>query len=297
MIISSLSEDYYHEICSGDPITQFQSFQVSTQHPVGLGIFQSDSQCGTCVRITEPLHIPNAERHWEHYGLGRAPDELLPNSWTRYDFQRTHELYLSLLVPSYEMPKAWLAQANCIFAELKEEAHVENYVCINCVQFALKIAEKDHVPEGYLFVCPPQDFRTSIEPHANLYQWPICPAYWSLDPSGADRLSTEDARILGFPAIHIATTMRGASWDGSIYEGLRRFHEGKGFNPDSEEVARRLGYPLYEVLSDRVPFPARNVGRRPWSALLEYFKFFGDKILKNFCKIQNIFHQFCHWKT
>ncbi|KAJ6464479.1 hypothetical protein C8R45DRAFT_794667, partial [Mycena sanguinolenta] len=79
--------------------------------------------------------------------------------------------------------------------------------------------------------------------------WPACPAYWSLDPSGADRLSTEDARILGFPAIHIEGIMAGMSWDRSVYEGLRRFHEGKGFDPESqEEVTRQLGYPLYEVL-------------------------------------------------
>ncbi|KAJ6464496.1 hypothetical protein C8R45DRAFT_795380, partial [Mycena sanguinolenta] len=72
--------------------------------------------------------------------------------------------------------------------------------------------------------------------------------YWCLNLSGADRLSMEDARNLGFPAIHIETKMFGRSWDRSVYEGLRRFHEGKGFDPDSRDVARQLGYPLYEVL-------------------------------------------------
>ncbi|KAF7353284.1 hypothetical protein MSAN_01516300 [Mycena sanguinolenta] len=259
MVISSLSEDLYHQLCSEDPIAKSLYFQVSTEHPVGPGIFRSDSQHGTCVRITEPLQIlPDKELDWNNYG--NAPDELLPNSWIRYDSHRTNPLLLELQLPfwKHRIVKAWLAQANCIFAELEETAHIEDYVCIYTVEFTLRIADERDIPEGYLFLCPSQDFCTSTEPHANLYQWPACPAYWSLDPSGADHLSTEDARNLGFPAIHIETRMYGYSWDHSVYEGLRRFHEGKGHDPESRDVARELGYPLFEVLSDPVPFPAHK---------------------------------------
>ncbi|KAF7353189.1 MFS general substrate transporter [Mycena sanguinolenta] len=258
-IISSLGEDQYHEICSWPSFTRFQFFQVSTEHPIGPGIFRSDSQHETCVRITEPLKILlDKELNWDNHG--NAPDELMPNSWIRYDSHRTNTLWLELRLPfwAHGITKAWLAQANCIFAELEETTHVEDYVCIYTVEFTLRIADERDTPEGYLFLCPSQDFCTGTEPHANLYQWPACPAYWSLNPSGADRLSTEDTKNLGFPAIHIETRMFGRSWDHSIYEGLRRFHQGKGFDPDGREVARRLGYPLYEVLSDRVPFSARE---------------------------------------
>ncbi|KAJ6464441.1 hypothetical protein C8R45DRAFT_1107340 [Mycena sanguinolenta] len=259
IIISTLSEDQYHQLCSDHPIARFECFQACTQHPVGPGIFRSDSQYGTCVRITEPLVLLKEELSWDG-----TPGELLPNSWVRYDFRRMHstiELELHLLFWSYNIQKAWLAQANYICAELDEAANVEDYVCVDQIRFILRcLPTANHAdPKGYLFVCPFQDFRA--EPHAHLYQWPACPAYWSLDPSGADRLSTEDARVLGFPRIHIETVAIGLSFDHSVYKGLRRFHEGKGFNPDSEEVARRLEYPLYEVLSDRVPFPARKVER------------------------------------
>ncbi|KAJ7755486.1 hypothetical protein B0H16DRAFT_715739 [Mycena metata] len=37
------------------------------------------------------------------------------------------------------------------------------------------------------------------------------------------------------------------SWDASVYAGLRKFHRAKGFDPDSQDVARHLGYPLYQV--------------------------------------------------
>ncbi|KAF7353216.1 hypothetical protein MSAN_01509300 [Mycena sanguinolenta] len=262
ILISSLSDDQYHELCSRYPVAWFQRFQVSAQHPVGPGIFRSDSHHGTCMRLTELPVLPTEfRRNWTQDEAG----ELLPNSWIRYDSRRirTITLELRLSFGPYEAQKAWLAQANHIFAKLQEREHVENYVCICNVRFILQcvpIANKlDIDPQGYLFVCPPGDFRTDNKAHANLYQWPVCPAYWSLNLSGADHLSTEDARMLGFPAIHIETVVDGLSWHRSVYEGLRRFHEGKGFDPESREVARRLGYPLYEVLRDRVPFPAREV--------------------------------------
>ncbi|KAF7334337.1 hypothetical protein MSAN_02378600 [Mycena sanguinolenta] len=255
IVISSFSDDKYHELCSWYPIARFQCFQVTTRHPIGPEIFWWNSQYETCVRITGPLVLPEKELHWNHIH-GEASGELSPKSWIRYDSSRTFflELELKLEFWSYKIGKAWLAQANHIFAKLQEVAHAEDYVCIN---------EPD-IPDGYLFVCPPEDLRTNTEPHANLYQWPACPAYWSLNPSGADRLSTEDAKNLGFPTIHIETVMHGWSWDCSVYRGLRRFHEGKGFDPDSREVARQLGYPLFEVLSDCMPFPAREVEDWPY---------------------------------
>ncbi|KAF7353117.1 hypothetical protein MSAN_01499000 [Mycena sanguinolenta] len=266
IIISSLSEEQYHELCAEDPIARFQWFRVSAQHPVGPGIFSLDSQDGTCARITEPLQIlPEKELHWTNHG--NVPDEPLLNSWVRHDSCQIPKLQFSLWFPSFEIRNAWLTQANCIFAELEEEAHVEDYVCIDVVQFTLQIVNERHIdpnsiPEGYLFICPPRDFRTELDTAS--YAWPACPAYWSLDPSGADRLSTEGARLVGFPAIHIETSLCGMSWDRGVYKGLRRFHEGKGLDPDDREAARRLGYPLYEVLSNRVPYPARKVEHRHW---------------------------------
>ncbi|KAF7353106.1 hypothetical protein MSAN_01497900 [Mycena sanguinolenta] len=258
-IISSLSEDQYHELC-WNPFSRFQWLQVSTQHPVGPEVFRLDSQHGTCLGITEPLILLEAETNqsWNQSNVG----ELLPNSWVRFDSRRTPGLRRKLWTKTYELQKAWLAQANRIFTELEDKRCVENYVCVDYVHFSLRIADMGCIPEGYLFVCPAQHFRAGIAPHAHLYQWPACPAYWSLDPSGAVRLTTEDAGILGFPAIHTETVIGGDSWDGSVYQGLLRFHESKRFDPNSREVARQFGYPLFEVLSDlssKVPFPARCV--------------------------------------
>ncbi|KAJ7094186.1 hypothetical protein C8R44DRAFT_718600 [Mycena epipterygia] len=37
------------------------------------------------------------------------------------------------------------------------------------------------------------------------------------------------------------------SWHQSVYEALSRFYAGKGFDPNSQDIARHLGYPLYEL--------------------------------------------------
>ncbi|KAJ7913613.1 hypothetical protein B0H13DRAFT_471184 [Mycena leptocephala] len=79
------------------------------------------------------------------------------------------------------------------------------------------------------------------------FRWPDCPAYWSLDPLGVTRLSMEDATHLGFPSIYISTMAWGSYWDASAYAGLRQFYQAKGFDPDSQNIARHLGYPIYQL--------------------------------------------------
>jgi hypothetical protein len=75
-----------------------------------------------------------------------------------------------------------------------------------------------------------------------------------LDPAGIERLSPEDAKILGFPIIHAQTVVNGVYWDHSVYTGLRRFQRAKGLNQDPQGLAKDLGYPLYE-LSNRLDGP------------------------------------------
>ncbi|KAJ7205504.1 hypothetical protein GGX14DRAFT_397649 [Mycena pura] len=60
-----------------------------------------------------------------------------------------------------------------------------------------------------------------------------------------------DLDLLGTSATH-------RSWYCSAYDGLREFHQAKGFDPDSQDVAQHPGYPLYEVtpgIDARFAFP------------------------------------------
>jgi hypothetical protein len=101
---------------------------------------------------------------------------------------------------------------------------------------------------GYLFLCPLAKLQ-SEDPTS--FRIPDCGAYWSLDPSGVDRLSDEVAEDLGFPAIQFQVRLGSNSWDTSVYNGIRQFHKAKSFDPYSEEAAIEMGYPLVELSCDR----------------------------------------------
>ncbi|KAJ6464392.1 hypothetical protein C8R45DRAFT_1023895 [Mycena sanguinolenta] len=147
--------------------------------------------------------------------------------------------------------KSWLAHANHIFTQLQALSDLSDFFCPYEVAFYLAVDRSGcthfNQPRGYLFVCPPEDFRAG----GNSFRWPDCPVYWSFDPSGVYRLSPEAAKTLGFPEIRIRSRIDAKSWDSSIYKGLQRFHQGKGFDPDSQDLARHLGYPLFEPSSDK----------------------------------------------
>ncbi|KAJ7033803.1 hypothetical protein C8F04DRAFT_609650 [Mycena alexandri] len=145
----------------------------------------------------------------------------------------------------------WLSQANHIFHRLQVIDNYTDYVVVAGVAFEVKILPSGvTLPKGYLFLCPPSAFQTG----SSSLSWPDSPAYWSLDPLGVERLTAEEATRLGFPSFSLRTSIFGHSWDASVYAGLRQFHAAKGFDPDSQDVARHLGYPLYE-LSGKIDVP------------------------------------------
>ncbi|KAJ7800765.1 hypothetical protein B0H14DRAFT_3490287 [Mycena olivaceomarginata] len=126
-------------------------------------------------------------------------------------------------------------------------SNFEDYVLVCDVYFGLKVpGTTEELPAGFLFLSPRKDFKTG----PSSYRWPDSPAYWSLNPSGVDRLTLEEATQLGFPTFQCTTEVVGRSWDASVYEGLRKFHQAKGFDPDTQELARHLEHPLFELSAE-----------------------------------------------
>ncbi|KAJ7035754.1 hypothetical protein C8F04DRAFT_921818, partial [Mycena alexandri] len=128
--------------------------------------------------------------------------------------------------------KTWLSQANYIFTRLRITSDLEDYKLLQHVYFTLKIGNAGwEPPAGFLFLCPMKDFRTG----RTSFRWPNRPVYWSLNPEGLEALSTEEAEQLGFPPFQFTTEVFGKFWDANVYAGLRKFHQAKGFDPDSQD--------------------------------------------------------------
>lgn len=102
-----------------------------------------------------------------------------------------------------------------------------------------------HLPEGYLFLCPLEDLRAQ---GSDRFILSPNQTYWSLHASGSPKLTLEEAVNCGFspPELELQVDVR--MWEqGRVYRALRKFHEAKGFDPESQDVARHLGYPLYHI--------------------------------------------------
>lgn len=112
-------------------------------------------------------------------------------------------------------------------------------------------ASMQECPAGFLFLCPGEDFQVT----PTSFCWPDCPAYWSRDPSGVERLSADEATHLGFPSLQFNTRIQGLSWDASVYDGLRQWIEAKGCDPDTQDYARRFNSSLCQLSANRPKVP------------------------------------------
>ncbi|KAJ6452214.1 hypothetical protein C8R45DRAFT_783230, partial [Mycena sanguinolenta] len=71
--------------------------------------------------------------------------------------------------------------------------------------------------------------------------------YWAFNPTGDGSLTHEQAEDIGLPTPEFSTDVRGMSWDQSDNEMIRDFHLAKGFDPDSQDAAIAMGYPLVDI--------------------------------------------------
>ncbi|KAJ7278629.1 hypothetical protein C8J57DRAFT_1221474 [Mycena rebaudengoi] len=177
---------------------------------------------------------------WVFLGL---PSQVLHSGWTRVISSDIRHRKFTRYFSGPADHEAWLAQANCIIDRAKIPSRCSDYGLINCVHYRLRLSDED-IPCGYLFLCPLQDLQGNSPSE---FRYPACPAYWSLDPSGAQRLGSEEAERLGFPSFTLRMIVRTTSWDDLVYTGIREFHQAKGFDPYSQDVARELGYPLFKI--------------------------------------------------
>ncbi|KAJ6461483.1 hypothetical protein C8R47DRAFT_106718 [Mycena vitilis] len=253
--ISSLTLGPYHKILGHYPPHSHTCY-LTTHTTVTLGMVlkhdceqhKVESSGGSSVHIAfVPLRgmrdmSPQWDKYYSGSGLGklagvlalwrtRRKCYLMPSSWRRYNL-----LDMFTSGASGSMQCNIRCQFSCNCSEL----------WLGSLQIESHHYQASFPSQGWLFICPDTQLRSG----PCSFQWPDCAAYWSRDPFGAQRLSTEEAEEAGFPLIELELIALGKSWGAGAYAGLWKFHEGKGFAPDSQEIARHLGHPLYQLCDE-----------------------------------------------
>ncbi|KAF8214505.1 hypothetical protein K438DRAFT_1801553 [Mycena galopus ATCC 62051] len=182
-IISSISLVNYHRLCNWH-LGRCGQLIVPTNMPIQLGsirhISSAEYESSLEIALLANLKVidsgwltedPNTQDHWKliTYDEGTS---ILENGWIRCAFPFP---CLPVLVNSI-----W-----------------------SCLQLLSPIK---NLPPGYLFLCPLAEFETVLP---GCLAIPGCTAYWSTNPSGAERLSAEETRTLGLPDINSWVEVRG----------------------------------------------------------------------------------------
>ncbi|KAJ7358193.1 hypothetical protein DFH08DRAFT_848027 [Mycena albidolilacea] len=262
-IISTLTLDQFHQISFQHMgHSEVLSTNADIDFAVGSVTIFPRKDCGTfqyrCFdEIVEVAHITSHILHDPGWGLNNnsAPSGLLmENGWTRFTSCEITETCVGRVLrchggPQMSYGNPWLPQANHIFNRLQNLSHYEDYVFTDYIGYFIYLRDTPHVElSGYLFICPLQDLQSATSGRFSIRDRDSdCVAYWTLDAAGGDRLSPKEAKRLGFPALSFSAHAHQISWDRSVYAGLRQFHTGKGFDPDSQDIAQYVGVPLYQL--------------------------------------------------
>uniref|UniRef100_A0A0W0FW01 Uncharacterized protein n=1 Tax=Moniliophthora roreri TaxID=221103 RepID=A0A0W0FW01_MONRR len=165
---------------------------------------------------------------------------------------------------SAELWKGWLSQSPHVFATFETVACQGSFFAVNPPQdeFVDSVDhcdtdsdedsvgfcdEKEETAPIYLFLYPPP--MTILE----LIPWMGGRThFWSLDETGQSKMSKEECEQRGLPSLFAATLYsRGSvelcSWPAHIYVALRDWQVARGFDPNTADWARHMGYPDFEI--------------------------------------------------
>ncbi|KAJ7095655.1 hypothetical protein C8R44DRAFT_718234 [Mycena epipterygia] len=255
MTIHSLGPDREKRIISALTLNQFHEVCYWYLPTLSIHIIHAKVQLGAIVLLygesiqEEVAHIPNltfTDDDWNVLYHRITPTDM-ENGWRRFPSSCVNESQTVYRTMRIRYEDLWLSQANHVFSQLPTAQNLGDYILISGIGYWLRFSTTSNnlVPEGYLFLCPMEDLRSE---NGTWLQYPECPAYWSLDHSGNTRLSSEEASRLGFPSLQFEMEVEAKSWHTSVYEALGCFHSGKGFDPNSQDIARHLEHQIY-VLS------------------------------------------------
>ncbi|KAJ7036908.1 hypothetical protein C8F04DRAFT_1093813 [Mycena alexandri] len=193
------------------------------------------------------------EGAWDPIIIDQEVTLIMDDGWIRVNSAKVADTYRRQIYADWPARRSWMAQARHIFNRPNMTSNFEDYVFVDTVDYLLKLSKRgEDLPQGYLFLCPLDDLQSDS---LASFRTPDCPAYWSLDPSGVERLSAEEEKNHEFPEFEFTMNLRGRSWDDRVYTGIRQFHEAKGFDPYGQEFGLEVENSLYQVSNDQeTPF-------------------------------------------
>ncbi|KAJ7436176.1 hypothetical protein B0H11DRAFT_1394086 [Mycena galericulata] len=246
IILSALAMtlDRYHEISFIQFANQTRGWPGSIPDAIHLGVVLLWPDQMREIAYIPDMPVRNSE--WEcHVWPENLPSIVTENGWTRFDSACAKHGRIERRLRPMAIWDQWLCQANYIFSQVLMTAPHDDYFFVWTIDYELTFSDlPEEIPEGYLFLCSLSDLQSE---DGKFLECPECPAYWSLDSTGNDRLSPEKASALGFPTFEWKRTVSCKSWGSRVYASLGEFHAAKGFDPNSQDIARHLGQPLYEL--------------------------------------------------
>ncbi|KAJ7818705.1 hypothetical protein B0H14DRAFT_2456117 [Mycena olivaceomarginata] len=192
----------------------------------------------------------------------------MPTGWTRVEYQDNPNLDSHHLAAycgiehdlASHVEKWWLSQQTYVHKHLQGvivadvSLHFITGIHFDCILdhqldgFTLRGTFMTDAPSDkvYLFLFPPQveilDGQLTIinPPDAEKY-------YWSFDPVGLDQLTHEIAEDIGLPTPKFMIVADGLFLEEEDTNLLREFHAAKGFDPESQDIAIAMRYPLVDI--------------------------------------------------
>lgn len=108
-------------------------------------------------------------------------------------------------------------------------------------------------PQFFFFICP-ADFELNCG--LPVVQVPgTGQAYWSSDPLGSGKFSTDIAVLFDLPELEFRSEACHHSFGSHYWDILRKVHQNRGFDPDTQDVARHLNYPLFKFYPEPIIGP------------------------------------------
>ncbi|KAK7029965.1 hypothetical protein R3P38DRAFT_890636 [Favolaschia claudopus] len=232
-IIDALTIEQYHEICNqilranqafdqiSFPLTTTVHLGAVYHDTTGSGMASTgswNSSRDSLIAIAPTLDT--GTRAWRLFvsRVWREP-QVMGNGWSCFPISelgdKECEWAYASLRDAYGRERVsdlWLSQANhvlrCRGVHVRDE-DAKNYTLLTSIELSVGFRPQStrpndwHVSNVFLFLCPPESFQ--VGPAS--FRCPECVAYWSLDPSGVDRLSEDEASELGFPTLLVSSSV------------------------------------------------------------------------------------------